>query len=129
MQEADIVIPDMCETHQRLLVEQCRYGPDDKWQALFIAAQIALLNFISFNKTSMKKLDGSLRNLHRFSCMACERPDGFGQIVEAAKGKDLEQVSKLITKWRLNFEKELQNKMNVNEWADKIYKQNVEVGW
>lgn len=37
-----IVLPDMCKTHQTLLVRQCGYGPEDPWRALLIATQIAL---------------------------------------------------------------------------------------
>lgn len=89
----------MCVTHQNLLISQANYTEQDPWQALIIACDISLFQGISRNDNSMKKLDYNIRNIEKLDCLACERPDLFGELVEASKSHNLTDIKDLGEKW------------------------------
>ena len=79
-----IHVPQMCNTHQALLVTQCGYGPKDAWQALLIVTQIALLQGASVDPKVYKEVGGDAQRFKELGCLACRKPDLFGLIVHMA---------------------------------------------
>ena len=77
-----IVLPDMCKTHQTLLVRQCAYGPEDPWRALLIATQIALFQGATADPKVHAETNGQVENLSGLGCLACRKPDLFGALVD-----------------------------------------------
>lgn len=77
-----IVVPDMCGTHQALLVRQCGYGPDDTWRALLIATQIALFQGATADPKVRAELGGKIENMNGIGCLACRKPDLFGALID-----------------------------------------------
>lgn len=79
---AEIVLPDMCKTHQELLVRQCAYGPADPWRVLLIAAQIALFQGATADPKVQAETGGNVENLSVIGCLACRKPDLFGTLID-----------------------------------------------
>lgn len=77
-----IVLPDMCKTHQTLLARQCGYGPEDPWRALLIATQIALFQGATADPKVHAETSGQVENLSGLGCLACRKPDLFGALVD-----------------------------------------------
>ena len=77
-----IAVPDMCNTHQTLLVRQCAYGPDDPWRALLISTQIALFQGATADPKVQAETDGQVENLSGLGCLACRKPDLFGALID-----------------------------------------------
>lgn len=101
-QQAAIVMPNMCDKHQYLLVQQAAYGPRDAWQALIIASQIVLFQAATCDNRIWKQLGGDVTRVPELGCLACQKPDAFGEIVEAAKTHDLKDIKALGDKWIAN---------------------------
>lgn len=80
-----IEVPDMCKTHQALLVAQAGYGKADPWQALIIVAQIALFQAVTSDPKMYARVGGDAQKLATLGCFACVKPDAFGEIVQAAQ--------------------------------------------
>ena len=97
--EPAIKMPDMCDKHQYLLVHQARYSKRDPWQALIIAAQIALFQAAMTHKRTHDLTGGDVNRLSELGCLACYRPDAFGEIVEEAKSHDLKRIKALGEGW------------------------------
>lgn len=87
MSEPRIVIPDMCQKHQSLLVHQARYAEHEPWRALIIMAQIALFQAATADPQLHERTEGDMNRVGEIGCLACFKPDAFGEIVEAAKNK------------------------------------------
>jgi len=83
-----IHVPDMCRMHQRLLVHQVHYRPIDPWRALIVMAQVALFQAATADPYFHERTGGDLQRIGEIGCLACFKPDAFGEIVEAAKNKD-----------------------------------------
>lgn len=77
-----VMLPDLCNTHQTLLVRQCAYGPDDPWRALLIATQIALFQGATADPKVHAEVGGQVENLSGLGCLACRKPDLFGALVD-----------------------------------------------
>lgn len=80
MNQPTIFVPTMCRKHQRLLVDQVCVGPGGPWRAYIIVAQVALFQAATAHPTTFERIGGP-----EFpdSCLACDRPDAFGEIVAA----------------------------------------------
>ncbi|PIM51924.1 hypothetical protein CS062_17520 [Roseateles chitinivorans] len=72
----------LCATHRALLVKQAGYGPADPWQALEIATQIALFQGASCDDKVHAEIGGDIARLPEIGCLACRKPDLFGQLVD-----------------------------------------------
>lgn len=95
-----INVPDMCKLHQTLLVQQAQYTRDDAWRALIIMAQIALFQAATADPHFHERIDGKLERIGEVGCLACFKPDAFGEIVEAAKNKnDTGAIKRLGESW------------------------------
>ena len=99
MDNPKIVLPDMCQLHQHLLVKQAGYSPDSPWRSVIIAAQIALFQATTADPTTYERIDGRIERLAELGCLACYKPDAFGEIVEAAKTHDLGVIKVLGESW------------------------------
>lgn len=78
----------LCSTHRWLLVTQAGFRPKDPWMALEIASQVALFQACTTDDKIWAKLGGDLHRLPEIGCMACAKPDAFGEIVAAARRRD-----------------------------------------
>lgn len=95
-----IQMPDMCRMHMSLLVHQAGYSPNDPWRALVIVAQIALFQAATADDYFYERVGGDINRIDEIGCLACFKPDAFGEIVEAAKDKSsLGAVKRLGEKW------------------------------
>lgn len=95
--QPQVMVPDMCKTHQSLLVGQTGYGPNDTWRALILASQIAL--FQAATVRLHDKIGLSIEGVSKLGCLACQMPDEFGEIVEAGKSHELRQIKQLGESW------------------------------
>ena len=84
--QASVMLPDMCKTHQVLLVKQCAYGPQDPWRALLIATQIALFQGATADQKVRAETGGKVENFGRLGCLACRKPDLFGALIDKVQG-------------------------------------------
>lgn len=99
MSQTTINPAPMCEKHRYLLVVQARYAETDPWRALEIAAQIALFQAATCDPKTWGRIGGNPGRIAELGCLACYRPDAFGEIVEAAKSHDLKRIKDLGDRW------------------------------
>lgn len=83
-----IEIPEMCQKHKSLLVQQAGYSRTEPWRALIIMAQLALFQGAAADPVFWERVDNDPTKVDRIGCLACFKPDRFGEIVEAAKNKN-----------------------------------------
>jgi len=81
--QPQIVVPDMCQLHQRLLLDQIGIGPDGPWRSHIIAAQITLFQAATAHPDTYGRIGRDVRRIGELGCLACFRPDAFGETVEA----------------------------------------------
>lgn len=99
MSQVQMQMADICKKHQILLVKQTKFSPKDPWQALIVVTQIALFQAATADKKTYGRIDGDITKLPSLGCLACYKPDAFGEIVEAAKSHDLGKVKALGEGW------------------------------
>lgn len=99
MNEPRIVLPPLCQTHRYLLVHQAGFTPSDPWRVLEIAASVALFQAASADPKVQDECDGDITAIGKLGCMACRKPDAFGEVVEAAKTHRIGAVKALGEKW------------------------------
>jgi hypothetical protein len=97
--EPPINVPDMCKLHQSLLVQQAGYSRNDPWRSLIIMAQMALFQGASADPAFWQRIGDDLKRISEIGCLACFKPDRFGEIVEAAKLKDAGAIKRLGESW------------------------------
>lgn len=78
-----ITVPDMCQKHQWLLVRQAGIGPEGPWRSAIIACQIALFQGTTAHPDTFAKIGDDVTRIAELGCLACYRPDTFGQVVAA----------------------------------------------
>lgn len=94
-----IKVPELCDTHQYLLVHGCGYKPTDTWRALVVVAQVALFQAVTADDFLQDRMGGEISKVSTLGCLACRKPDAFGEIVEAGKSHDLGKIKTLGEKW------------------------------
>lgn len=94
-----INLPDLCKLHQSLLVQQAGFGPDDPWRALLVVTNVVLFQGATCDPKVHEESGGDITKVAALGCMACRKPDLFGEVVEAAKSHDIGQVKALGDKW------------------------------
>ena len=99
MSEPRIDVPDMCRMHQSLLVQQTGYRETDPWRALIVMAQIALFQAATADPTFYDRVGGEITRIREIGCLACFRPDAFGEIVDAVRTKGPGAVKALGESW------------------------------
>ncbi len=95
---SQIMMPELCQTHQRLLIEQLGYSENDPWRALIIVTQVALFQAMTVDQKVHDKVNGKIEEIARLGCFACYKPDRFGEIVEEGK-HGLASIKALGEKW------------------------------
>lgn len=83
--QPQIVVPEMCRMHQHLLVTQVGIPESGPWRALIVMAQVTLFQAATADPVFYNRIDGDLKRIDEIGCLACFKPDAFGEIVEAAK--------------------------------------------
>lgn len=99
MTQPTINVPPMCDTHEGLLVYQAEYRPTDPWQALIIMANVALFQGATCDPKVHAEIGGNIEDITKLGCLACRKPDLFGQIVEAARTRELGAIKALGESW------------------------------
>lgn len=89
----------MCRKHQYLLCSQAGYGEKDPWRALVIMAQIALLQAATCDDRTYERIGDDIAKIGTLGCLACYKPDAFGEIVEAEKSGELGAIKTLGESW------------------------------
>jgi hypothetical protein len=93
------MVPDMCQKHQSLLVHQAGYKESDPWRALVIISQVALFQAATCDDKTHKVIAGDIGRIGELGCLACYKPDAFGEVVEAAKSHELGAIKALGERW------------------------------
>lgn len=95
-----IHVPDMCKTHQSLLIHQAGYTIEEPWRAVIVMAQIVLFQAATADPEFHNRTGGDITRTSEIGCLACFKPDAFGEIVEAAKNKeDMGAIKRLGESW------------------------------
>lgn len=94
-----INIQSLCQKHESLLVHGAKYLQKDPWRVLLIAAQIALFQAAAADERTHKKIGDDVSKIGTLGCLACYKPDAFGEIVETAKSHDIKKVKALGERW------------------------------
>lgn len=97
-----ILVPEMCKTHQGLLIGQVGIPESGPWRVAIIIAQVALFQGTTAHPDTYPRLDGDVMNIGRLGCLACFRPDCFGEIVAAMQAGPewgFDKVKALGEKW------------------------------
>jgi hypothetical protein len=90
-----ITVPNMCHKHQRLLVTQLGIGPRGPWRSHIIVAQLVLLQATTAHADTYDRIGENLERIGELGCLACFRPDAFGEIVDAFQSGGLAAVKAL----------------------------------
>ena len=94
-----IDIPSLCELHQSLLVQQVGVGPDGPWRALMIMATIALFQGATADPSTHERLENDILRLPELGCLACYKPDLFGELVDAVQRGGMSAIKSLGERW------------------------------
>ena len=89
----------MCQKHQFLLVNQLNYSEDDPWRALLVVSQITLLQAVTCDPKTHEKIGKDITNISTLGCLACYKPDAFGEIVDAGSKGGIAAIKELGEKW------------------------------
>jgi hypothetical protein len=90
-----ITVPDMCQRHQRLLLDQIGIGPDGPWRSAIVASQVTLFQGATAHPSTSARLGGDITRIGELGCLACDRPDVFGQVVQAWRAGGMGAVKAL----------------------------------
>lgn len=99
MSKKPIKIPELCDKHMSLLVHGAGYKPHETWRALVAVANVALFQAATVFKRTHELIGDDITQIGKIGCLACYRPDKFGELVEVAKSKDLGEIKALGEKW------------------------------
>ncbi len=89
----------MCQRHQRRLVDAAKLGPEDPWRSLVIVAQIVLFQSATANDATYTRLNADITKIASLGCLACYNPEAFGEVEQAAKANDLGALKALGERW------------------------------
>jgi hypothetical protein len=78
-----ITVPDMCQRHQRLLLDQIGIGPEGPWRSAIVSAQVTLFQGATAHPNTYSRIGRDVTRIGELGCLACDRPDVFGEIVQA----------------------------------------------
>lgn len=90
-----ITVPQMCQKHQRLLLDQVGIGPDGPWRSTIIVVQIALFQGATAHRSTYDRIGGDVTRIVELGCLACDRPDVFGEAVQAFRDGGIAAVKAL----------------------------------
>lgn len=78
-----ITVPQMCQKHQRLLLDQVGIGPDGPWRSTIVCVQLTLFQGATAHPSTYDRIGGDVTRIGELGCLACDRPDVFGAAVQA----------------------------------------------
>lgn len=78
-----INVPQLCDKHAALFLRQVGIGPQGPWRSALVAANIALFQGASTLPATYERLEGDITRVSELGCLACYRPDIFGEVVQA----------------------------------------------
>lgn len=84
-EKTPIRVPDMCQKHQRLLLDQVGIGEAGPWRVYVIVAQITLFQGTTAHPDTYHRIGRDVQRIGELGCLACFRPDTFGEVVQALK--------------------------------------------
>lgn len=87
-----IMLPELCQTHRVLLVQQTSFGPNDAWRALELATQVVLFQGATCDPKVYEEAGGDVTKIAKLGCLACRKPDLFGQLVQEVQFAGKEQA-------------------------------------
>lgn len=90
-----INVPNMCQKHQYLLVTQAGVPETGPWRALIIMAQVTLFQLASCDDAIHARIGGDITRMSELGCLACLKPDAFGEVVQAAEIGDFGAIKAL----------------------------------
>lgn len=93
-----IRVPDLCRSHLQILVHGAGYKPEDPWRALAIIVNVALFQGCSIDPRVQRLIGGHIEDFEFLGCLACQRPDLFGEITQAVD-RGLSHVKALGDGW------------------------------
>lgn len=103
MNAPPVMVPEICQKHQWLLLQQTHYKPQETWRALVVVANIALFQAATCDPETHKRIGGDVHRISEIGCLACYKPDAFGEIVAAAvnagKKNDVGAIKALGERW------------------------------
>lgn len=76
-------VPDMCKKHQSLLIHQLNIPEIGPWRSTILIAQIVLFQGVLGQQATHDRIKGDVMRVSELGCLACWRPDIFGEIVNA----------------------------------------------
>lgn len=94
-----IKVPQFCPKHHSLLVHQANYKKTDAWQAMTVVANLVIFQAVTADPKTQEKIKDDITKIENFGCLACYKPDAFGEIVEAAKTHDLSKIKAVGEKY------------------------------
>lgn len=97
--EPIINVRPMCNTHRVLLVRQLGIGPDGPWRAVEIMTMLALFQAMTADPKVWEEIGGDATRLPELGCMACRKPDAFGEIIKAGQGARPGAIKELGESW------------------------------
>lgn len=108
MTDKPIELTPMCQKHQALLVQQCGYSETDPWRGLVIASQVVLFQMVSCDTEVHARVGGDVQRFNELGCLACLKPDLFGEVVEAAQSPDPLALKQLGERYINNTRRDVQ---------------------
>lgn len=99
-QDRPVIEPaPFCKLHQLLLVHQCGFKETDPWRALMIMAQIAIFQGATTDPQLHEKTSGDITKIKEIGCLACFKPDLFGELIEEVNSKGMSAIKSLGESW------------------------------
>jgi hypothetical protein len=85
----EVVIPQMCQRHQRELFRKLKLGGQDTWRASLILCQILLFGWVQTDRRVYLRTAGNIEDmtavLAEIGCLACFDRDGFSRAARMMK--------------------------------------------
>lgn len=84
--QSGVMVSPLCARHLAELLKRCGHGPQDPWQSLIVAAQVAMFQGVTADDEIREKLEGMVERIGELGCLACCRPALFSQLIDRANG-------------------------------------------
>lgn len=90
-----VMVPAICDKHKTLLLQQLGIGREGPWQSTIVAAQITLFQGAAAHPSTHERIGDDITRITELGCLACDRPEVFGEAVNAWKQGGLGAVKAL----------------------------------
>jgi len=82
-----------------LLMQQAHFTESDPWRPLIVISNFALFQAMINDPNTPARIGRDMKGLQTLGCLACYKPDVFGEVVEAAKTHDLDKMKAIGDKY------------------------------